>query len=174
MSRFAFVFLALGLSLALSACTTQDPEDEAAKAAKAPLPALAAPTTPDDKLWMPYLQQVISRNQDSAVERVTAYYLPADSDTPSAEDSDGKSKYDRQLENVTTVVQRTVLPGNMLVFGSPNSTRMADLVVAAFTGGATDALKGSQVLFIGKAEDNARVEAAVESVGAKYIFVEAK
>jgi hypothetical protein len=97
-----------------------------------------------------------------------------DSDTSSPEDTDGKTKFERQAENVNTVVQRTVLPGNLLAFGSPNSTRMADLIVASFAGGAPDALKGSQVLFVGNAADSARVQAAVEAVGGKYIFVEAK
>jgi hypothetical protein len=174
MSRSLFAIAALGLTLALSACETQDPEESeaAAKATKAPLPPLVAPTTADDKKWQPYLQQVISRNQAAVTDHTTAYYLPADSDTPSPED--GKSMYDRQLENVNTVVQRTVLPGNMLAFGSPNSTRMADLIVLAFKDGAADAMKGSLVLFIGKAEDSPRVQAAVEAVGGKYIFVEAK
>ncbi len=44
--------------------------------------------------------------------------------------------------------------------------------VAAET--ARSALRGSQVLFVGKAEDSARVQASVEASGAKYIFVEAK
>ena len=48
------------------------------------------------------------------------------------------------------------------------------LIVAAFTGCQPEAMNGSQVLCIGKAEVNARVQAAVEAVGAKYIFVEAK
>ena len=51
---------------------------------------------------------------------------------------------------------------------------MADLILSAFSGAKPDALKGSQVLFIGKAEDSARVQAPVEASGAKYIFVEAK
>ena len=176
MSRFLFATLALALTLVLPACETQDPEEAsaAAEAAKGPLPPLHAPATADDKQWQPYLQQVISRHQEGVTDRTMAYYLPQDSDTISPADSDGKTKYERQLENVNTVVLRTVLPGNMLVFGSPNSTRMADLVVAAFTGGEPDALKGSQVLFIGQAADNPRVQAAVEAVGAKYIFVEAK
>jgi hypothetical protein len=174
MSRSLFAVAALGLTLALSACETQDPEETEAKAAKAPLPELHAPTAPDDKLWQPYLQQVIGRNQAGVTDRTMAYYLPNDSDTASPEDSDGKTKYVRQAENVNAVVQRTVLPGNMLAFGSPNSTRMADLIVASFAGGEPDALKGSQVLFIGQAADNERVKAAVEAVGGKYIFVEAK
>jgi hypothetical protein len=71
-------------------------------------------------------------------------------------------------------VSRTVLPGNMLAFGSPDSSKMADLIVQSFTGGPADSLKGSQVLFIGSAADSPRVQAAVEAVGGKYIFVEAK
>jgi hypothetical protein len=62
----------------------------------------------------------------------------------------------------------------MLVFGSPDSAKMADLIVASFTGAPADALKGSQVLFIGNPADSARVQPVVEAAGAKYIFVEAK
>jgi hypothetical protein len=75
---------------------------------------------------------------------------------------------------VTAAVSRTVLPGNMLAFGSPDSAKMADLLTSAFSGARPDALKGSQVLFVGKAEDSARVQPLIEASGAKYIFVEAK
>lgn len=175
MSRLLIAFFALAFGFVLTACQSpDDEEDSAAEAAKAPLPPLVAPTTTSDKDWVPYLQQVVSRNMAGVTDRVSPYYLPANSTEPTPEDPEGRSKYDRQLENVNTVISRTVLPGNMLAFGSPDSTKMADLIVAAFTGGQPDAMKGSQVLFIGKAEDNARVQAAVEAVGAKYIFVEAK
>ena len=97
------------------------------------------------------------------------YYLP------SAQDPEFDAKYTRQLENVESVVARTVLPGNMLAFGSPESGRMADLVEVAFTEWAeANAFQGVRVLFIGKAEDRARVEAAVQPSGAEFVFVEAK
>jgi hypothetical protein len=172
MSRPLIALFALVFGFALSACTSQEPEET--KAAKAPLPELHAPATPDDKLWVPYLQQVVSRNMAGVTDRVSPYYLPANANTVQADDADGRSKYDRQLENVATVVSRTVLPGNMLAFGSPDSAKMADLIVQAFTGGPADSLKGSQVLFIGSAADSPRVQAVVEAVGGKYIFVEAK
>ena len=173
MSRLLIAFFALAFGFVLAAC--QSPDEEETKAtAKAPEAPLVAPKSTNDKEWVPYLQQVVSRNMAGVTDRVSPYYLPANATVPAADDADGRSKYDRQLENVNTVVSRTVLPGNMLAFGSPDSAKMADLIVAAFTGGLPDALKGSQVLFIGKAEDNARVQAAVEAVGAKYIFVEAK
>lgn len=172
MSRFLIALLALAFGFVLSACTT--PEQEDTKVAKAPLPELHAPATPDDKLWVPYLQQVVSRNMSGVTDRVSPYYLPANASQVQADDADGRSKYDRQLDNVASVVSRTVLPGNMLAFGSPDSTKMADLIVQAFTGGPADSLKGSQVLFIGSAADSPRVQVAVETVGGKYIFVEAK
>ena len=124
--------------------------------------------------WKEYLGQVVARNQAGVTDRVFPYYLPMNASTPAEGDQDGKTMYDRQLENVAAVVQRTVLPGNMLAFGSPDSAKMADLIVTAFTGAEPTALKGSQVLFIGGAADNERVKAAVEAAGAKYIFVEAK
>ena len=174
MSRLLIVFFALAFGFVLTAC--QSPEDEEATAAtvKVPEAPLVAPKTTNDKEWVPYLQLVVSRNMSGVTDRVSPYYLPANSTEPTPEDLEGRSKYDRQLENVNTVVSRTVLSGNMLAFGSPDSAKMADLIVTAFAGGQADAMKGSQVLFIGKAEDNARVQAAVEAVGAKYIFVEAK
>lgn len=172
MSRHLIALLSLALCLALSACTSGEPEDKA-KVTAAP-EVLHAPTTSDDKEWKIYLQKVVSQNMAGVTDRVFPYYLPANSTVPSPDDPENRSQYDRQLDNVASVLARTVYPGNMLVFGSPDSAKMADLLIAAVATGKPDALKGSQILFIGKAEDNARVKAAAEAVGAKYIFVEAK
>lgn len=135
---------------------------------------LVAPTGTDDGEWKAYLGKVIGQNQAGVTDRVFSYYLPVGSQEPAEGDQDGKTMYDRQLENVNAVVQRTVLPGNMLAFGSPESGKMADLIVAAFKDADPNALKGSQVLFIGNAADGERVRAAVEPAGARYVFVEAK
>jgi sirohydrochlorin ferrochelatase len=63
----------------------------------------------------------------------------------------------------------------MLAFGSPESAKMADLIVEAFSevsaGGSFNEVR---VLFIGKAEDSERVAQAVAASGAEYVFVEAK
>jgi hypothetical protein len=146
------------------------PADTEAKAAPA---ALTAPAGDDDNAWKAYLGQVVGQNMAGVTDRVFPYYLPVNSKVVDA-GGNGTSMYDRQLENVSGVVARTVLPGNMLVFGSPDSTTMGDMIVAAFTGAKPDAFKGSQVLFIGKAADSDRVKAAVEASGARYIFVEVK
>ena len=170
MSRPLIVLLSISLALGLGACQSPEESDAPKKSAAAAAP-LSAPATADDKLWKPYLQQVIGQNMAGVTDRVYPYYLPADS---TKIDADGRSQYDRQSENVTAVISRTVLPGNMLAFGSPDSAKMADLILSAFSGAKPDALKGSQVLFIGKAEDSARIQAPIEAAGAKYIFVEAK
>ena len=168
MNRF-LVPIALLLSLALLAGCQKKEEEVAA----APAP-LTAPTSGDDNAWKEYLGKVVGQNQEGVTDRVFPYYLPMNSDQVTEADKDGRSQYARQLENVNNVVLRTVLPGNMLAFGSPDSTKMADLIVAAFTGAEPDALKGSQVLFIGNPADRDRVQAAVEAAGAKFVFVEAK
>ena len=173
MSRLLLALLMLALTFALSACQSGDEEEDAPKVAAVQV-VLHAPATADDKEWKKYLQEVVGQNMAGVTDRVFPYYLPANSTAPTPGDPENRSQFDRQLDNVGTVLSRSVLPGNMLVFGSPDSAKMADLVVAAFTGGKADALKGSQVLFIGKTEDSARVQASVEAVGGKYIFVEAK
>lgn len=136
--------------------------------------AMVAPTDGDDAAWKEYLGRVVNANQAGVTDRIFPYYLPNNSSAPVEGDRDGLTQYDRQLENVTAVVQRTVLPGNMLAFGSPDSTKMADLIVAAFATPDPNALKGSQVLFIGSTTDQARVQAAVEAAGGKFVFVEVK
>jgi hypothetical protein len=78
------------------------------------------------------------------------------------------------LSGVSDTVARGVLPGNLLAFMSPDSTRMADLVVAAFKNPSAGSMKGVIVIFVGKTEDNERVKAAVTPTGATYRFIEAK
>lgn len=160
--------LALLLSLTLLAgCKKEEPPPP-------PPPELVAPATADDGEWKAYLGKVVGQNMAGVTDRNFSYYLPADSQVLNEGDADGRTQFDRQLENVTTVVLRTVLPGNMLSFGSPDSEKMADLIVMSFQDAEPDALAGSQVLFIGKAEDSERVRVAVEAAGAKYLFIEAK
>ncbi len=173
MPRHSIALLMFALVLSLSACESGE-EEAAPKKAAAAVVVPRAPAGVDDRAWKLYLQQVVSQNMAGVTDRVFPYYLPANSAVVAPNTSDNLSQYGRQLDNVASVLSRSVLPGNMLVFGSPDSAKMADLVVAAFSTAQPDALKGSQVLFIGKAEDNARVQAAVANANGKYIFVEAK
>lgn len=173
MNRSLITLMSIAFAISLSACQSPEQGDDAPKVV-APQVVLVAPKSSDDKAWKEYLQQVVKQNMAGVTDRVFPYYLPANSTVPTPGDAENRSQYDRQLENVGTVLARTVLPGNMLVFGSPDSAKMGDLVIASFAGGSADALRGSQVLFIGAQPDSVRVRVAAEAVGAKYIFVEAK
>lgn len=130
--------------------------------------ALVVPTSNDDQAWKKYLTEVVKRNMEGINSRPFVYYLP------SAEAEDFEDQYGRQLENVAGVIARGVLPGNMLAFGSPESGRLADLVVEAFTDIQAGSLKDVRVLFVGKAEDQVRVKEAIEPSGALPVFHEIK
>lgn len=169
MTRFPLIAAALFALLVLAGC--QAPADDDEGNAEAELPALVAPTSTSDDEWKAYLGQVIGRNVDGITERTFNYYLPAATDPAEVD-----GPYSRMQMDVQGAVQRGVLPGNMLSFSSPNSTMMADLIVAAFAAeGVKDtALSGSRVLFIGQAKDESRVRQAVLATGAEFRFVEAK
>jgi hypothetical protein len=139
-------------------------EEQKVAAVEAPL---TAPTTNDENAWNTYLTEVVKRNLDG-VTNTYVYVLPAEGSP------DYQGYYDRQLEKAQTDISRGILEGNLLAFGSPNSTKTADLAVAAFSKAQPGSMKGVKVLFIGAAADNERVKAAATPAGVDYKFVEAK
>lgn len=151
------------LSLPLLAACKKE-EAKPAEVAEAPL---VAPTGTDENEWNAYLTEVVKRNLDGATNTYV-YVLPHESDP------EFQGYYDRQLEKAKTDIQRGILEGNLLAYGSPSSGKMADLVVAAFAEAQPGTMKGVRVLFIGSAADNERVKAAVTPSGVEYKFVEAK
>lgn len=161
-------YVLLGLAaFALAACDKGKDEAEATVAAE-PV-QLTAPAGHDEKAWRQYLMAVVKQNMQGIRTSPYMYYLP------SAQDPEFEAKYLRQLDNVEGVIARTVLPGTMLAFGSPESGRMADMVVSSFGEWAEpNAFQGVRVLFIGASEDRQRVEEAVTPSGAEFVFVEAK
>ncbi|MEL1263811.1 hypothetical protein [Pseudoxanthomonas putridarboris] len=140
-------------------------EEAPAQPAAAPL---VAPTTTGDGEWKEYLVKVVDNNMGTITNQPYMYYLPAETDP------EFEAKYGRQLEQAKGAVARGVSSGNLIAFGSPASTKIADLAVAAFEGAEADSFKGVRVLFIGQAADSERVQAAVTPSGAEYVFVEAK
>ena len=159
------ILLAAAFATTLVACGKKEEE----KAAVAAPVAVALPANPaDNQAWKAYIMSVVKQNMGGIRTSPYTYYLP------DATASDFEDQYDRQLDNVTGVVGRGVLPGNMLAFGSPASTRMGDMIVEAFTDIPPGSMKDVRVLFIGQAADSDRVKAAIEPSGAAYVFHEAK
>ncbi|WP_189454160.1 hypothetical protein [Cognatilysobacter bugurensis] len=140
------------------------PQEEAA-VVQAPL---TAPTTDDEAAWGEYLVEVVKRNMEGVTSSPYLYTLPAETSP------DFQGYYDRQLEKAQVDIQRGILEGNLLAYGGPSSGKIADLVIAAFQKAQPGSMKGVKVLFIGKPEDDARVQAAVAPAGVDYKFVEAK
>ncbi|HEY4555332.1 MAG TPA: hypothetical protein VIG68_02690 [Lysobacter sp.] len=150
----------------VAACQKQDAaQEQTAEAAQAPL---SAPTTNDEAAWGAYLIEVVKRNMDDVSGSPYLYAMPSESDP------DFQGSYDRLLEKAQQDLQRGIVAGNLLAYGGPSSAKTADFTIASFTGVQPDSMKGVKVLFIGKAEDNARVQAAVAPTGVNYKFIEAK
>lgn len=156
--------LTLTATLALSACNKQD---DSQQQAQQQVQKVSKPTDPNDsKAWGAYLGQIVQQNmQDMTADRPYPYLVNAgDSD-------DDKAKRDRQLDNVKDTVARGVLPGNMLVFAGPESSKTADLILAAFKDAKPGSFKGVIVLFIGDQADQQRVNDTLQPTGAKVRFV---
>lgn len=157
--------IALAGTLALSACGNKSNQ-----AAPQQSQAAAGPTKPSDKTdtkaWNAYLGSILSNHlQGMKADSPFAYMIPAgDSD-------DAKAARQRQEANITTTVERGVLPGNLLAFAGADSKTTADVVVDAFKHAQPDSMKGVIVMFIGDKSDEQRVADAVKPTGAKYRFV---
>lgn len=150
----------------VAACNKEGAGDQpAVEAAQAPL---TAPKTDSEDEWGAYLVEVVKRNMEGVTSSPYLYTLPPESS------ADFQGSYDRQLEKAQMDVQRGITEGNLLAYGGPSSTKMADLVVAAFAKAQPASMKGVKVLFIGSPADSERVKTAVTPAGVDFKFVEAK
>jgi hypothetical protein len=173
MLRTGFIISVLTASVLLGACGKKG-GGETAGGVQLSEEILTAPKDGKDESWRQYCGLLSAQYQAQTTGQLIPYYLPRASMEPDQKDNLTASKYSRQVEVVNLAVQRTVLPGNMLIFCSPDSKTMADLVVEAFANPPKDALKDSKVLFIGKADDSERVKMAAEAASAQFVFVEVK
>ncbi len=155
--------VALASALALTACNKQDEGQQSTQQQA----GLSKPTDPNDsKAWSAYFGQIVQNNmQGMAANRPYPYLVPA------GDSEDAKAGYDRQLQNVQDTVARGVLPGNMLVFAGPDSSKTANLVVSAFQDAKPGSFKDVIILFIGDQADKDRVAAALKPTGAEFRFV---
>ena len=150
------------IALAFVACK----KDEAPKVVAKP--AMEAPTVDDSAAWREYLQALVPRTMQRPTNQPYTYLLPGESEPDFAD------QYERLGEKVKNDVGSGIIEGNMLVYASPASAKMADMVVEAFKTVPAGTMKGVRVLFIGHAVDSERVKAAVAPAGVTYVFVETK
>ncbi|AXK72056.1 hypothetical protein DWG18_07015 [Lysobacter sp. TY2-98] len=148
----------------LAACK----KDEGTQTAQTSKPAVAKPASPtDENAWNAYITDQVTRHLEGATSTF-AYTLPA----PGSEGYD--DSFQRAVDKAKEDVSRGGVEGTLMAFGSADSAKTADMIVAAFNGAGVDTMKGVRVLFIGDAADKDRAEAAVKPSGAKFEFAEAK
>jgi hypothetical protein len=165
MRKFLQIAVLGAMSLvALSGCNKKE-EAAAPVAVEVRMPTDAT----NRQAWKAYLVDVVKRNMQGVTSRAPYMYF-----VPAGDDQAAIDERINQLENVRTVVERTVLPGNMMAFGGPNSTQVADLVTDAFKEAKQGSFKDVIVLFIGSTADQQRVQDAIATSGATYRFVEMK
>lgn len=165
MRKLAFLAaIALTGVFGLSACNQQESGEQAQQQVQAPA---TKPTDPTDSTgWKKYLVEQVKQHMQGVNTRPYMYYVPGgDSD-------DALSQRQNQLDNVSDVVARTVLPGNMMAFGGPDSAKTADLIIAAFKNAQPGSFKGVVVLFVGDAADQQRVADALKPSAAEFRFAQ--
>ena len=161
MRKFAFfVALALTATFALSACNKNQQSQQPAQAVQA-----SKPTSPSDiKGWQVYLTQIIRDNMKGIQNTPYVYFVPAGDDPANA------GARGRVQDTLNGVVAQTVLPGNMIAAGGPDSAKTADVLVTAFKNAQPGSFKGVTVLFIGDPADKQRVQDAIAPSGADFRF----
>ncbi|MBN8727509.1 MAG: hypothetical protein J0H15_07365 [Xanthomonadales bacterium] len=168
--RIILPVLACAAAFALAACSQSEaPEQPQAAAEQAPAVQPVPADKTDKTAWKQYLASVVMANMDGVkTTRPYMYFVPG------GDDEAAQTDRANQLDNVSTVVARGVLPGNMMAFGGPDSKMTADLIVGAFADAQPGSLKDVRVLYIGDQADVETVKTAVAPSGADLKFVEMK
>ena len=114
--------------------------------------------------WQPYLQQIVIANMGNVTNNPYFYFVP------SSKYPENQGYISRTQDQLNSVVQATVLPGNMVAAGGPDSATTAQLLESAFKQASPGSFKGVVVLFIGDKADEAAVKSAVDPSGATFKF----
>ena len=130
-------------------------------------PTKSVPASPSDSVaWKKYVS-TISKN-----------YVPADQSSrifaTFVEFGQDEEKSARTVENIKNFIGRGIAEGTTILFASPDSKLMADIIEKAFAEPQPNLLKSIRVIFIGQAEEKDRVDAAITPWGATLVFHEAK
>ena len=153
-------------TFALAACDKKEEEKAAAPVAA---PVKMPTDVNDTQAWKAFLVDNVKRNMAGVTSGRPYMYL-----VPGGDSTEAQDQRINQLTNVQTVVARTVLPGNMVGFGGPDSKLTADFIIDAFKDAKPGSFKEVVVLFIGAPADQQRVQDALAPTSAVYRFVEMK
>ena len=162
MRTFAVIALIALAASGLSACNKSQPAQQAVQPAQ-----VSKPANPNDmKGWKAYLVQVVQTHMQGINNPPYMYFIPA------GDDPDTVAARGRTQDTLNGVVAATVLPGNMIAAGGPDSSLTADALTTAFKNAQPGSFKGVAVLFVGNAADRDRVKAALAPSGADFRFAQ--
>lgn len=163
MRKFAVVALiAVTAVFGLSACNKGQQNEQAAQPAQ-----VAKPSSPNDmKGWKDYLSQIVQQNMKGIQNSPFVYFVPAGTDP------DTVAARGRVQGTLNGVVAATVLPGNMIAAGGPDSALTATALITAFKNAQPGSFKGVAVLFVGNAADKPAVQQAIAPSSADFRFAQ--
>ncbi|WHZ17975.1 MAG: hypothetical protein OJF55_000124 [Rhodanobacteraceae bacterium] len=116
--------------------------------------------------WQPYMQQIVTENLGDITNAPYAYFVP------SGKYPENQGAISRVQDSLNGTIIATVLPGNMIAVGGPDSATTAQVLETAFKQASPGSFKGVVVLFMGDKADEAAVKAAVDPSGATLKFAQ--
>lgn len=117
-------------------------------------------------VWQAYMQQIVTDNMGDITSQPYAYFVP------SSKYPESQGAISRVQDQIDDMVTATVLPGNLVAVGGPDSATTAQVLENAFKSAAAGSFKGVTVLFIGDKADEAAVKAAIAPSGATLKFAQ--
>ncbi|HEX5353453.1 MAG TPA: hypothetical protein VFW60_05190 [Rhodanobacteraceae bacterium] len=160
---------------AIKACVAKNPKAAAPAASGSSASAAAVASSGDDtcsranistSVWQPYVQQIVIANMGTVTNAPYAYFVP------SGKYPENQGAISRVQDSLNGTVTATVLPGNMIAAGGPDSATTAQVLENAFKNASPGSFKGVVVLFMGDQADQAAVKAAVDPSGATFKFAQ--
>lgn len=117
-------------------------------------------------VWQPYLQDIVTANMQGITSTPYVYFVP------SSKYPENQGAIGRVQDQVDTVIQATVLPGNMIAAAGPDSATTAQVLESAFKSASPGSFKGVVVLFVGDKADESAVKSAIGPSGATFKFAQ--
>ncbi|HLI17686.1 MAG TPA: hypothetical protein VKV22_05360 [Rhodanobacteraceae bacterium] len=117
-------------------------------------------------VWQPYLQDIVTANMQGITSTPYVYFVP------SSKYPENQGAIGRVQDQVNTVIQATVLPGNMIAAAGPDSATTAQVLESAFKSASPGSFKGVVVLFVGDKADESAVKSAIDPSGATFKFAQ--
>lgn len=148
---------------AVRSLATQRAEMEAFRAKRAE--TITAPANDEQAAWRDYLTEMMVRRSTGVEDFPRLFFLPAERDPDYLEDRE------RMLETLSTGIRERFNPGTQIVFSSPSSVRLAELMEQGLAKVPENSLHGYTIVFAGEQQSNAVVEIAVRRTGSNYVFV---